>query len=155
MTQDHSYPRPSCLLVCLQGSSYQGLVHVSDWVPTIVQGLLRSTLPAAYDVVAMDGINQWDALFQTPVDSRRRRLAQDEDEEEEDGDVADAPVVGPESEGQVINEGDEDGEERPSIVEYPRQEIILNIDGYDDRGNPEAAVIKGDWKLILNSRTYG
>jgi hypothetical protein len=119
-----------------------------------VQGLLRSTLPAAYDVVAMDGINQWDALFQNPVESRRRRLTAEEDGEE-DGDVVDAPVVGPESEGQVINEGDEDGEERPSIVEYPRQEIILNIDGYDDRGNPEAAVIKGDWKLILNSRTYG
>lgn len=93
----------------MQGQTYQGLVHVSDWLPTIVQGVLSSDLPSDYDTTTMDGVNQWHAIM-------------------------------------AGSSTDQD---------FPRDEIVLNIDGYNDRASPEAAIIVGDWKLVTNSPVYG
>ena len=45
----------------VRGSSHEGLVHVADWAPTLLNAAgLRPDLVAGFD--AMDGVDQWDAL---------------------------------------------------------------------------------------------
>jgi len=44
----------------LRGTSFSGLTHVIDWVPTIIEGVVGETLP---DNVPFDGINMFDALM--------------------------------------------------------------------------------------------
>ncbi|KAH8052967.1 sulfuric ester hydrolase [Aureococcus anophagefferens] len=54
--------------VNVRGSSHEGLVHVADWAPTLLNAAgLRPDLVAGFD--AMDGVDQWDAL----AASARRR----------------------------------------------------------------------------------
>mmetsp|Transcript_12874 Transcript_12874/g.16922 ORF Transcript_12874/g.16922 Transcript_12874/m.16922 type:complete len:590 (+) Transcript_12874:75-1844(+) len=46
-----------------RGHTYTGLFHVTDWLPTISQGMLgfqTDDIPAFHD---MDGMNQWDAIL--------------------------------------------------------------------------------------------
>ena len=52
-----------------RGSTYKGLMHASDWVPTLVGGLLNSSW--AYEGVSLDGIDQWAAI--TGAQSARPR----------------------------------------------------------------------------------
>ena len=45
----------------VRGSSHEGLVHVADWAPTLLNAAgLRPDLVAGFD--AMDGVDQWDAF---------------------------------------------------------------------------------------------
>ena len=44
----------------LRGTKSDILTHAIDWVPTVIQGLLKEKLP---DNVPFDGINMWDALM--------------------------------------------------------------------------------------------
>jgi len=40
-----------------RGVTYNSLVHVSDWVPTLVEGAAQAAVPDG-----LDGVNQWDAM---------------------------------------------------------------------------------------------
>lgn len=57
----HSFVRSSLIPEHLRGSSFGGLFHVSDWLPTLVEGVIGDkTLLADAE---LDGVNQWDALL--------------------------------------------------------------------------------------------
>lgn len=87
------------------------MFHISDWLPTIVEGMVGATLTEPYDVSTMDGINQWDAIMA--------------------------------------------GTKGLSIMDYPRTEMVINLDGVYDAEHPEAGIRIGNWKLIINSATWG
>ena len=50
----------------VQGSSYEGMMHISDWMPTILSAAGVTDLPEG-----IDGIDHWDAL--TTVDAQSPR----------------------------------------------------------------------------------
>jgi len=53
----HSPLLPSAI----QGTTFTGLFHVSDWMPTIIEGILL--LESSKDNQVLDGLNQWPALL--------------------------------------------------------------------------------------------
>lgn len=57
----HALVRSSFIPEDLHGTEYGGLFHVTDWIPTIIQGALGNSQWEA--PVILDGVNQWDALL--------------------------------------------------------------------------------------------
>lgn len=53
----HGFVHGSMIPLKVRGESYEGMMHISDWVPTILSALNVSELPED-----LDGIDQWKAL---------------------------------------------------------------------------------------------
>ena len=51
------------------GGSYEGMMHISDWMPTILSAIGVDELPEA-----LDGIDHWDALTTADSQSPRTEL---------------------------------------------------------------------------------
>jgi len=56
-----------------RGTTYGGMWHVTDWIPTLA-GMLNQTEALAVELSAMDGVNQWPALVDRTVPSPRQSL---------------------------------------------------------------------------------
>ena len=46
----------------VRGTSYSGLMHVSDWLPTLMTVATQGAWSGSYSGAALDGVNQWDAM---------------------------------------------------------------------------------------------
>merc|ERR550525_343198 len=46
----------------LQGTKFNGLAHITDWYPTVVEGIAGLKMPASTGPVALDGLNLWPAI---------------------------------------------------------------------------------------------
>ena len=46
-----------------RGSTYDGLMHVSDWLPTLMMVATDGAWTGSYSGATLDGVNQWDALI--------------------------------------------------------------------------------------------
>ncbi|KAJ8029197.1 Arylsulfatase B [Holothuria leucospilota] len=58
---------------CNVGKISQDLIHVSDWLPSLAEGLLEETLPEPSDnAKALDGINVWDYFAECFVEEPLR-----------------------------------------------------------------------------------
>jgi len=61
----------------LQGTTYNGLMHISDWLPTILEGVIGISDPAEeifQRYRSIDGINQWDAIMGFVQESPRHEM---------------------------------------------------------------------------------
>ena len=55
----------------LRGTTSSALVHVTDWYPTLVQGLARIDIPESSGK-PLDGVNLYDCLLGGEIGARRR-----------------------------------------------------------------------------------
>ena len=147
-----------------RGTEYEWLFHVTDWLPTVVGGMLGrqdllryrlegSTLASVnrgndgggssdaalqkshmQPHLQMDGVDQWVSLLQGSRPPHHSR----------EGKGADGGRGG----GGGISNGN--GDDYPAAA--PRQEVLLGLDYLDPEGNfsgfDVAAIIVGRWKLI-------
>ncbi|KAJ8029195.1 Arylsulfatase B [Holothuria leucospilota] len=64
---------PAYIPSCNVGKISQDLIHVSDWLPSLAEGLLEETLPEPSDSTkALDGINVWDYFAECFVEEPLR-----------------------------------------------------------------------------------
>jgi arylsulfatase A-like enzyme len=52
-----------------RGTTFEGLFHVSDWLPTIMGGMLNSNIDSRSEAKEWYGINQWDAMTSSSNDA--------------------------------------------------------------------------------------
>jgi arylsulfatase A-like enzyme len=71
----HALVRTPQMPVSLRGTNYEGLFHVSDWLPTIMHGVFGvSTLSSD-----LDGISQWEALHDEEKERPRTKMVHNVD----------------------------------------------------------------------------
>ena len=59
----------------VRGIPYDGLMHISDWLPTLLLGLLDlPSIPNNNNYLPLDGFNQWSAITSNNVHSPRTEL---------------------------------------------------------------------------------
>eukprot|EP00967_Tisochrysis_lutea_P074193 scaffold99557_cov33-Tisochrysis_lutea.AAC.1 len=119
--------------------TFDGLFHVTDWLPTLVRGAAGVDVRSlGAHFFGIDGIDQWDAIAQVAIPGgavRTRGLQPDARSGHHISSVA----------------ARTDGS-RPhslhTVVSTPRQQILHNIEGIGGRG---AAVLRvAQYKLMLN-----
>lgn len=54
-----SFVHSPLLSSAVAGSVHHSLMHISDWFPTIIEGILGDSLPAN---LSLDGVNMWDSI---------------------------------------------------------------------------------------------
>ena len=55
----------------VRGSSYSGLMHVTDWLPTLMSAVTEGAWTGSYSGATLDGVNQWDAIMSGSDESPR------------------------------------------------------------------------------------
>jgi hypothetical protein len=110
----------------VKGKTFDGMFHVSDWLPTILGGMMERGIEERTESNNWYGLNQWDALTNPSMYEATTTT---------DGESQDSTV-------------------EESSIEYPRSELLLNIDYLDSEGhvsdNVKVGLIKDGYKFILS-----
>uniref|UniRef100_A0A7S2WH76 Uncharacterized protein n=2 Tax=Rhizochromulina marina TaxID=1034831 RepID=A0A7S2WH76_9STRA len=86
--------RSSLVPASLRGSVYGNVFHASDWLPTIVQGILGRGDLLAKAENPLDGVNHWPALVKASSAVPRDRLVYNIDYDVSTGQVSGAIRIG-------------------------------------------------------------